>query len=147
MRARLLDHIGIAVKSIEESKKIYEMLGIEMTGVEEVADQKVKTAFFPLGDTEIELLESTSPDGPVGTFIATRGEGVHHLALRVDNIDEALGELKAAGVRLVDEEPRYGAGGARIAFLHPKATGGVLIELSEREDSRQESNRREPAPE
>ena len=136
MGARLLDHIGIAVKSIEESKNIYEMLGIEMTGVEEVADQKVKTAFFPLGDTEIELLESTSPDGPVGKFIASRGEGVHHLALRVDNIDEALGELKAAGVRLIDEEPRYGAGGARIAFLHPKATGGVLIELSEREDSR-----------
>lgn len=136
MHARLLDHIGIAVKSIEESKKIYEMLGIEMTGVEEVADQKVKTAFFPLGDTEIELLESTSSDGPVGKFIASRGEGVHHLALRVDNIDQSLEELKAAGVRLIDEEPRYGAGGARIAFLHPKATGGVLIELSEREDSR-----------
>lgn len=136
MHPRLLDHIGIAVKSIEESKKIYETLGIEMTGVEEVADQKVKTAFFPLGDTEIELLESISPDGPIGKFIASRGEGVHHLALRVDNIDQSLEELKAAGVRLIDEEPRYGAGGARIAFLHPKATGGVLIELSEREDSR-----------
>ncbi|HPG97177.1 MAG TPA: methylmalonyl-CoA epimerase, partial [Rectinema sp.] len=95
-------------------------------------DQKVKTAFMPIGDTEIELLESTDPEGPIGKFIATKGQGVHHLAFRVENIDKVLSELKAKGVRLIDEEPRYGAGGARIAFIHPKATGGVLVELCER---------------
>ncbi|MGB4254951.1 MAG: methylmalonyl-CoA epimerase, partial [Rectinema sp.] len=92
----------------------------------------VKTAFMPIGDTEIELLESTDPEGPIGKFIAARGQGVHHMAFRVENIDKALSELKAKGVRLIDEEPRYGAGGARIAFIHPKATGGVLVELCER---------------
>ncbi len=87
---------------------------------------------MPIGDTEIELLESTDPEGPIGKFIATKGQGVHHLAFRVENIDKVLSELKAKGVRLIDEEPRYGAGGARIAFIHPKATGGVLVELCER---------------
>ena len=132
MNALSVDHIGIAVRSIEGSRKLYEMLGIKMTGIEEVEEQKVKTAFFPLGDTEIELLESTDPNSPVGKFIESRGEGFHHLALRVENIEEALRELRDAGIRLIDEKPRYGAGGARIAFLHPKATGGVLIELSQR---------------
>ncbi len=97
-----------------------------------MAEQKVRTSFFPVGDTEVELLESTDPEGPIGKFIANKGQGVHHLAFRVDDIDAALAELKAKGVRLIDEKPRYGAGGARIAFIHPKATGGVLIEISER---------------
>ncbi|MCE5256011.1 MAG: methylmalonyl-CoA epimerase, partial [Spirochaetaceae bacterium] len=99
------------------------------------AEQKVRTAFLPVGGTEIELLESTDPEGPIGKFIAARGQGIQHLAFRVENIDEALAELKAKGVRLIDEQPRYGAGDARIAFLHPKSTGGVLIELCERKNS------------
>lgn len=127
-----LDHIGIAVKNLAESAKLYEMLGIKSTGVEEVAQQKVKVSFFPVGDSEIELLESTSPDGPIAKYIEKNGEGIQHLALRVDNIEAALAELKAKGVRLIDETPRYGAGGARIAFVHPKSTGGILLELSER---------------
>ncbi len=127
-----VDHIGIAVKSLAESAKLYEMLGIKSTGVEEVVQQKVKVSFFPVGDSEIELLESTSPDGPIAKHIEKNGEGIQHLALRVDNIEAALAELKAKGVRLIDETPRYGAGGARIAFVHPKSTGGILLELSER---------------
>jgi len=127
-----LDHIGIAVKNLAESAKLYEMLGIKSTGVEEVAQQKVKVSFFPVGDSEIELLESTSPDGPIAKYIEKNGEGIQHLALRVDNIEAVLAELKAKGVRLIDETPRYGAGGARIAFVHPKSTGGILLELSER---------------
>ena len=127
-----IDHIGIAVKSLAESAKLYEMLGIKSTGVEEVAQQKVKVSFFPVGDSEIELLESTSPDGPIAKHIEKNGEGIQHVALRVDNLEAALAELKAKGVRLIDETPRYGAGGARIAFVHPKSTGGILLELSER---------------
>ena len=127
-----VDHIGIAVKNLVESSKLYEILGIAAAGVEEVAEQKVKVAFFPLGDTEIELLESTSPDGPIAKYIEKNGEGLQHLALRVDNIDAALAELKEKGIRLIDEKPRYGASGARIAFVHPQSTGGILIELSER---------------
>jgi methylmalonyl-CoA/ethylmalonyl-CoA epimerase len=99
-----------------------------------VAEQKVTTAFFPVGDTEVELLEATSPDGPVAKFIEKKGEGVHHIAFRVDDIDAALEELKAQGVQLIDQTPRQGAGGARIAFLHPKSTHGVLVELCERKD-------------
>lgn len=132
MNVLKLDHIGIAVKSLAQSAKLYEMLGVKSTGVEEVAEQKVKVSFFPVGDSEIELLESTSPDGPIAKYIEKNGEGIQHLALRVDNIEAALAELKAKGVRLVDETPRYGAGGARIAFVHPKSTGGILLELSER---------------
>jgi methylmalonyl-CoA epimerase len=127
-----LDHIGIAVKSLAESSKLYELLGIKSTGTEEVAEQKVKVAFFPVGDSEVELLESTSPDGPIAKHIEKNGEGIQHIALRVDDIEAALAELKAKGVRLIDEKPRYGAGGARIAFVHPKSTGGILLELSER---------------
>ncbi|PKN18459.1 MAG: methylmalonyl-CoA epimerase [Deltaproteobacteria bacterium HGW-Deltaproteobacteria-6] len=127
-----VDHIGIAVKNLAESAKFYEMLGIKSTGVEEVAEQKVKVSFFPVGDSEIELLESTSQDGPIAKYIEKNGEGIQHMALRVDNIEAALAELKARGVRLIDEKPRYGAGGARIAFVHPKSTGGILLELSER---------------
>jgi methylmalonyl-CoA/ethylmalonyl-CoA epimerase len=134
MKVLKIDHIGIAVKNLAESSKLYEMLGIASAGVEEVAEQKVRVSFFPVGDSEIELLESTSPDGPVARYIEKNGEGIQHIALRVDNLEEALAELKAKGVRLIDEKPRYGAGGAKIAFIHPKATGGVLLELSERQE-------------
>jgi methylmalonyl-CoA/ethylmalonyl-CoA epimerase len=100
--------------------------------VEEVAEQKVRVSFFPVGDSEIELLESMSPDGPIAKYIEKNGEGIQHVALRVDDLEAALAELKSRGVRLIDEKPRYGAGGAKIAFVHPKSTGGILLELSER---------------
>lgn len=134
MKILKIDHIGIAVKNLEESARLYEVLGIQSTGSEVVAEQKVKVSFFPVGDSEIELLQSTSPDGPIARYIEKNGEGIQHLALRVDNIEAALAELKANGVRLIDEKPRYGAGGAKIAFVHPKSTGGILLELSQRED-------------
>ncbi|MCE5256765.1 MAG: methylmalonyl-CoA epimerase [Spirochaetaceae bacterium] len=133
MKILTLDHIGIAVEKIDASLPVWEgILGLPLHGIEEVAEQKVKTAFIPMGESEIELLETTDPEGPIGKFLVAKGQGVHHLAFRVANIDEALAELKAKGVRLIDETPRYGAGGARIAFIHPKATGGVLVELCER---------------
>jgi len=133
MKLEKLDHIGIAVESLDSALPVWEgILGLPLHGTEDVAEQKVRTAFFPIGDTEVELLESTDPEGPIGKFIANKGQGVHHLAFRVDDIEAALTELKAKGVRLIDEKPRYGAGGAKIAFLHPKATGGVLVEISER---------------
>lgn len=133
MKTTVVDHIGVAVKSIDEALKFWEgTLGIKCHGVEEVADQKVKTAFLPLNETEVELLEATSPESPVAKFIEAKGEGIHHLAIRVENLEAALAELKEKGVRLIDENPRMGAGGAKIAFLHPKATGGILLELSER---------------
>ncbi|MDD4583571.1 MAG: methylmalonyl-CoA epimerase [Eubacteriales bacterium] len=128
-----IDHVGVAVKSIEESIKIYtEILGLKVTGIETVEEQKVKTAFIPIGESEIELLESTAPDGPIAKFIEKRGEGIQHIALRVDNLKQKLDELKQKGVRLIDEKPRIGAGGAKIAFIHPKSTKGILIELCER---------------
>lgn len=134
MKVTKLDHIGIAVKNMEESLAFYrDTLGISAGGTEIIEDQKVKVAFLPLGDTELELLESTSPDGPVAKFIEKRGEGIQHIALRVENIEEALKELKEKGFQLIDQKPRYGAGNAKIAFLHPKATGGILLEISERE--------------
>jgi len=132
---RKIDHIGIAVRSIAEAARLYEdLLGLKITRVEEVAGQKVKVAFLPTGDSEVELLESTDPEGPVARFIEAKGEGMQHIAFRVDNIKEELDRLKAAGVRLIDENPRYGAGGAKIAFLHPRGTHGTLIELCEREE-------------
>jgi len=134
MKVLKVDHIGIAVQSITETKKLYQdLLGLEHAGNETVAEQKVTTAFFPVGDTEVELLESTAADGPIAKYLEKRGEGVQHIAFRVENIEEALIELKAKGIRLIDEQPRKGAGGAKIAFLHPKSTYGVLIELCERE--------------
>jgi len=134
MKTTVIDHIGIAVKDINESLKFWEAtMGIKCHGVEEVAEQKVKTAFLPIKDTEIELLEPTSPESPVAKFIDAKGEGIHHMAIRVENLEATLAELKEKGVRLIDEKPRSGAGGAKIAFLHPKATGGILLELSERE--------------
>lgn len=128
-----VDHIGIAVKDLEQAKKFYtEVLGMKVMGEEVVEQQKVKVCFIPSGDSEVELLESTAPDGPIAKFIEKNGEGIQHIALRVDNIENALADLKEKGVRLIDEKPRYGAGGASIAFVHPKATGGILLELSER---------------
>lgn len=129
-----IDHIGIAVKNLDETLKFYEeVLGIKCEGTEVVESQKVKTAFLPIGDTEVELLESTDKDGAIAKFIEKRGEGIQHIAYRVENIEKALEEVKEKGIRLIDEKPRSGAGGAKIAFLHPKSTYGVLIELCERQ--------------
>lgn len=127
-----IEHIGIAVSNLEESIKYYEnVLGLKCYSIEEVADQKVKTAFFKVGQTKIELLESTSPDGPIGKYIEKKGEGIHHLAFHVNNLQTALDETKEKGIRLIDEKPRNGAEGLDIAFLHPKSTNGVLTELCE----------------
>ena len=135
MKVLKIDHLGIAVNSIEEAKKLFhDILGLKFEGTETVAEQKVTTAFFPVGDSEVELLESTAPDGPIAKYLEKRGEGIQHIAFRVDDLNQALAELKEKGIRLIDEKPRRGAGGAKIAFLHPKSTHGVLIELSERED-------------
>ncbi|MFH1580905.1 MAG: methylmalonyl-CoA epimerase [Pseudomonadota bacterium] len=133
MKVLKIDHLGIAVKSINEGKKFWgDILGLWLEDSEAIAEEKIITTFFPIGESEIELLETTDPDGPIGRYLEKRGEGIHHIALRVENIEEALKELKEKGVRLVDEKPRKGAGGAKIAFLHPKATNGVLVELCER---------------
>jgi methylmalonyl-CoA/ethylmalonyl-CoA epimerase len=135
MKVLKIDHLGIAVHSIEEAKKFFrDTLGLKFEGSETVAEQKVTTAFFPVGDSEVELLESTAPDGPIAKYLEKRGEGIQHIAFRVENIEEALAELKEKGIRLIDEKPRLGAGGAKIAFLHPKSTHGVLVEISERDD-------------
>jgi methylmalonyl-CoA/ethylmalonyl-CoA epimerase len=132
MKLSHIEHIGIAVKDLQASVKFYEeVLGLECYAVEEVKDQKVKTAFFMLGGTKIELLESTDPEGPIGKFIEKKGEGVHHLAFAVEGIENALATLKDKGIQLVDQQPRKGAEGLDIAFLHPKSTGGVLTELCE----------------
>ncbi|HAQ41857.1 MAG TPA: methylmalonyl-CoA epimerase [Clostridiales bacterium] len=128
-----IDHIGIAVKNLEESLKFYEnVLGLKAAGTEVVEEQKVKVAFLPTGDSEVELLEPTSEDSPIAKFIAKNGEGVQHMAYRVENIEAAIAEMKEKGIRMIDEKPRYGAGGAKIAFCHPKSTGGVLIEICQR---------------
>ena len=125
-----IDHIGIAVSNLEEALKFYEgVLGMNLQGTEIVEEQKVKVAFLPVGDTEIELLESTDKDGPIARFIEKKGEGIQHIAYRVDDIEKEIEEMKQKGIRMIDEVPRYGAGGAKIAFLHPKSTNGVLIEL------------------
>ena len=134
MKVKHIDHIGIAVKAIGQAGKFYtDILGLKIANVETVAEQKVNVAFIPITDSEVELLESTEPDGPVAKFIDSKGEGVQHIAFRVENIEEALEELKAKGVRLIDQTGRKGAGGARIAFIHPKETNGVLIELCQRD--------------
>ena len=121
--------------TLEEGKKFWgDVLGLKLEGTETVQEQKVTTAFFPVGESEVELLVSTEPDGPIAKFIERNGGkgGFQHVAFRVENIDEALAELKEKGVKLIDETPRIGAAGCKIAFLHPKATGGVLVEISER---------------
>jgi len=133
MKCLNIDHIGVAVKSLEEAAEFYEnVLGIKRTGIEQVDEQQVKVMFLPCGDCEVELLQSTSEGSAVDRFIAKNGEGVQHIAIRVENIEAALAQLKEKGIRLIDETPRYGAGGARIAFVHPKAVNGVLLELCER---------------
>jgi len=129
-----IEHIGIAVTSLEEAIPFYEnMLGKKCYAIEDVADQKVKTAFFQVGQTKIELLESTSPEGPIGKFIEKRGPGVHHLAFAVDNVNDSLKELDEKGIRLIDKEGRKGAEGLNIGFLHPKSTMGVLTEICGKE--------------
>ncbi len=134
MKVLKIDHLGIAVKSIDQGKNFWtDVLGMELVGTETVEAQKVTTGFLPVGESEVELLESTAPDGPVAKYIDKKGEGIQHVAFRVDDIEAALEELKAKGVRLIDEKPRRGAGGAKIAFLHPKATSGVLVELCQRD--------------
>ncbi|PLX32502.1 MAG: methylmalonyl-CoA epimerase [Clostridiales bacterium] len=132
MKALKIDHIGIAVKDLEKALEFYEALGMKADGTEVVEEQKVKVAFLPTGDSEIELLESTSEDGPIARHIEKKGEGIQHLALRVENIEEAIADLMEKGVRMIDQKPRYGAGGAKIAFVHPKSTNGILLELTER---------------
>ncbi len=133
MKILKIDHLGIAVNSIDEGKNFWtDVLGLDFEGTETVEAQKVTTAFLPVGESEVELLESTAPDGPVAKYIEKKGQGVQHVAFRVENIDAALEELKEKGIKLIDQTPRNGAGGARIAFLHPKATNGVLVELCER---------------
>ncbi|HKO56771.1 MAG TPA: methylmalonyl-CoA epimerase [Thermoanaerobaculia bacterium] len=127
----VLDHIGIAVRSLDAAR-IYEALGLTIEHVETVETQGVKTAFLSVGDSNLELLEPTSPQSAVGKFIEKRGEGIHHICLRVDNIEEQLAKLKAEGFRLINEAPVPGAHGCRVAFLHPAAGNGVLIELSEK---------------
>lgn len=128
-----IEHIGIAVKNLEEAIKYYEnILGLKCYSVEEVADQKVKTAFFMVGQTKIELLESTSPDGPIAKSIEKKGEGIHHIAFATKNLAKNLAEIESKGVQLIDKQPRKGAEGLNIAFLHPKSTIGVLTELCEK---------------
>jgi methylmalonyl-CoA/ethylmalonyl-CoA epimerase len=127
-----IEHLGIAVKNLEEAIPYYEkVLGLECYNIEEVADQKVRTAFFKVGGTKIELLEPTSPESTIAKFIENRGEGIHHIAFAVKDIEGALAEAEEKGVRLIDKTPRGGAEGLTIAFLHPKSTGGVLTELCE----------------
>lgn len=130
MKPTHIEHIGIAVSNLEESISYYQkVLGLECYAIEEVADQKVRTAFFKVGDTKIELLESTDPEGPIGKYIEKKGPGIHHLAFAVENVEEALKHAEAEGVRLIDKQARKGAEGLNIGFLHPKSTFGVLTEF------------------
>lgn len=127
-----IEHLGIAVKSLDEAIPYYEkMLGLKCYSIEEVKDQKVKTAFFKIGQTKLELLESTDPTSTISKFIEKRGEGVHHVAFATPSVKTCLSELSAKGVQLIDKEPRHGAEGLNIAFLHPKSTHGVLTEICE----------------
>ena len=132
MKPTHIEHIGIAVKSLEEAIPYYEkVLGLECYSIEEVADQKVKTAFFKVGQTKIELLEPTSEDSTIASFLEKKGPGIHHMAFAVDDVNVALQEAEANGVRLIDKQGRNGAEGLKIGFLHPKSSGGVLTELCE----------------
>ncbi len=134
MKILKIDHLGIAVKSIDAGKNFWsDVLDLKFEGSETVEAQKVTTAFFPVGESEVELLESTAPDGPVAKYIEKKGEGIQHVAFRVEDIEASLEELKEKGIRLIDQTPRIGAGGAKIAFLHPKSTNGVLVELCQRD--------------
>jgi len=130
MKTSHIEHIGIAVSDLKKAIRFYEdVFGLECYTIEEVPDQKVRTAFFRIGQTKIELLESTDPEGPIGKFIGKRGEGIHHIALAVDNVNSALQEIEAKGVQLIDKKSRKGAEGLSIGFLHPKSTFGVLTEF------------------
>ena len=130
MKPTHIEHIGIAVKSLDESIPYYEkVLGLACYAIEEVKDQKVKTAFFKVGDTKIELLESTDPEGPIGKFLEKKGEGIHHIAFAMDDVAGALKDAEEHGIRLIDQQPRKGAEGLNIGFLHPKSTHGVLTEF------------------
>ena len=132
MKPSHIEHIGIAVNNLASAIEYYEkVLGLKCYNIEEVRDQKVKTAFFKVGDTKIELLESTDPDSAIGKFIAGRGEGLHHIAFAVNDIEKQLKHAEDNGVRLIDAKPKKGAEGLEIAFLHPKSTSGVLIEICE----------------
>lgn len=126
-----VDHIGVAVRSLAEAGRFYRDLGIPASGEEDVAEQKVRVAFFHAGDTRVELLESTDPEGPIGKFVGKKGPGLHHIALKVRDLQGALDDLSARGYTLIDRAPRAGAGGHRVAFVHPQSTGGVLLELVE----------------
>lgn len=132
---KYISHIGIAVKNLDEAIAVYEKLGLQLEGIEEVPSQMVKVAFFPCGETRLELLMPTSPESPIAKFIENRGEGIQHIALAVDNVTEELNKAKENGFRLIDTQPRPGSHNSEIAFLHPKSTLGVLIELcQEKED-------------
>jgi methylmalonyl-CoA/ethylmalonyl-CoA epimerase len=146
LRKPTLDHIGIAVKSLDAAR-IYTDLGLTIEHVETVETQRVKTAFLSVGDSNLELLEPTSPDSPIAKFIEKRGEGIHHICLRVDDLEAHLERLKAAGYRLINEAPVPGAHGCRVAFLHPSAGNGVLIELSQavNPEERSDEGSREPS--
>ena len=136
---RRLDHIGIAVKDLETVLGMYSKgLGLSPSHQETVQDQQVKTAFLPVGETHLELLQSLSPDGPIARFVDRRGEGVHHLCFLVDDIEQTLAECRDAGMTLIDEQPRVGANNRLVAFVHPRDTHGVLIEFSQIQE---ESNR------
>jgi methylmalonyl-CoA/ethylmalonyl-CoA epimerase len=126
-----VDHIGIAVRSLVQAGRFYEDLGIAPGGEEEVPEQKVRVAFYPAGESRVELLESTDPEGPIGKFVEKKGPGLHHIALRVGDLEATLKKLADRGYDLIDKVPRAGAGNHRIAFVHPRATGGVLLELVE----------------
>lgn len=126
-----LDHIGIAVESIAERAGLYEALGLQVEGVEEVPEQGVRVAFLPIGDTRLELLEPTGPESPVARHLARRGPGLHHICLRVPDIRAAMARLVEEGCQLLSEEPQLGADGCLVCFVHPKSTGGVLLELSQ----------------
>ncbi|PYS25397.1 MAG: methylmalonyl-CoA epimerase [Acidobacteria bacterium] len=125
-----IDHIGVATNGIEEAANFYrDTLGLDVAEIEEVANQRVRVAMLPIGESRIELLEATSEDSPISKFLAKRGPGIHHIAVRVEDIRASLAELKQKGARLIDEEPRVGAGGCLVAFIHPSSAGGVLLEL------------------
>jgi methylmalonyl-CoA/ethylmalonyl-CoA epimerase len=128
---RVLDHIGIAVGSLEKRLAFYRALGLEATAVEEVASEKVRVAFLPVEGTSVELLQPTDPESPLAAFIAKRGEGLHHICFRVADIRSAMSELRAAGFELLADEPKRGAHGSLVCFIHPRSAGGVLVELSQ----------------
>jgi methylmalonyl-CoA/ethylmalonyl-CoA epimerase len=141
MKPSHIEHIGIAVTNLENAIRFYEsVLGLKCYNIEVVTDQKVRTAFFLVGETKIELLESTDPEGPIGKFIEKKGEGIHHIAFSVNKIEEKLAHAEMMGVKLIDSSPRRGAEGLDIAFLHPKSTSGVLIELCENKQGSSSKN-------